>query len=773
MLDTDESRALAEAIRHTLRPTAGVQSDVVDELKVVSICGGRGTGKTTLLRNVSTDESIFDGATLLLPIIEPDLLTPHDSVVSAVVQAMRRQLRAAGRLRELVHVEELDSEITMAELCVRMSRRVAVARATEYPRYRSIDDLASDSHRAMEATSNLVEEWVSFCGSVASNGTVLIRIDDLDLAARRAGEVLEDIRILAAAPNAVVVVALDLEEIRRTLFADRLARDLDFRGEEKTLADGRGVYYTPHAIDAVEGLITKLLRPDLRIVLEPIPLRERLDFTPILERDSLGDLLAAILAPNLLQVSNLGGLFLYDDGSGNRVPTVYAECLSSNRRRLTVLHRQLSSILGTPDAVARAARLLIKHGVSEGVRSSGFLGLTEQSFIRFVSDPFGRHDLEIDFTNLLYESGSMRRTHYLDSGLQNHTSRIHAADDGGYEEEHDGGNEVVNTTASRIRLTVRSSAIARLKLGTDKSGGPTVSSSLATSLLLARELAIGGALEERELVVGVPPREGGTRKRLISIEGSDDHFIQIPLWDCYLDYWLLQHLWNSLSRQLDRLHRSPPDVLVLALACLVRAIRQITDQRTVAGIEDWLSSVSAVSDYSAILDEELNRATSTYRKLISSEHVRDRDYVEWYEMRLPMALDPLIVGSQWRGLLDRHRRSIAVVGRWDYVGPQLWGAIETRLVTSAGEEWVDGLVGALEVVAPPEVAQRARRRHERRRQTAAAGRLAPAADHIIASVSAPAASDAGELVAHIRREMAQLKHQAEVEAAGYRAAQEQ
>ncbi|MEN9644051.1 MAG: hypothetical protein RL238_720 [Actinomycetota bacterium] len=647
-------------------------------------------------------------------------------------------------------------DLKLGEVTVRMGRKVALSRSQATISADSLESFASDSYRASSAAFSLVRDWIDYTKSV-TDGCILVRIDDLDLAARRVDELIEDIRILVSSPRICVIVALDIEEIRRVLFLQQNHRDYDASTLRKTLKTGREIVYAEQAVAAVEGQLTKLLRPDLRVVLDELSTIERLSFTPISGVSSILDLLRAIeLHPGKLP-RTLGDLFASQEGE-SVVPTLYADCLSSNRRRLAVLHRQLSALDGPRnDQLERAAQLLVQHGVSEGLRTTGVLGLRESDFIRFGTDEFGEPEVFLDFSNLAYFGGGARRSYDLDGGRAVSgfaAGKRAAAEDS--EQEH-----VALDGKHTIRLRVDSRSFAKFRME-DGSEGASVSLALSESMLLAREFGVVDAMGFPESLRGIPPRQGGSRKRLVQIDKTDDQFVQLPLWDGYYDYWLLTRFWADVARRLDLLKVAPTDAAALGVAALIAAVVEITTSRSTAAtglrVAGWSNKVAVSRELAISIDE----AWTCYQQVFSLEDVRSRDFFHYFEDALPMVFHPLLVGeNRWRELFGDHLRHLAEVGRLDVARPSLAEDLNLRCVQAIGEDWVDPLVECIEML-DEERGRVARARQERARSRQLANRPEALGGELLSYAAGSSnTADQDRLTQTVRSELAALQKETE------------
>ncbi len=696
----------------------------VDDFSIVSVCGGRGTGKTTVLKQARP--MLKDEGHLVTELLRPDLFARFESLPTALINAVILEIQETGRSREL-H-QSGGEQITLEEWGRRLIRRAAIGRSADFMPGGSLDQYAADDARASEVAFSFASEWEAFVDAVRPGGGLLVAsVDDLDLATERLTELIDDLRVLASPRGVAFLVAIDLEEARRVLATKMaIAPGQPSAPALRETASGLFVTKAPASQATVDGQLTKLFRPDLRVSLRPLMPSERLDFKPIGEPESISELLDRFELGGMLGGSTMLGLFRQEN-LGRVTATPYANCLSSNRRRLTSLHRQMAHLLKAnhPEtihdtATANLARLLLEHGAEEGVRESYINGIAPSDFIRFDDDEAGDPVLHVDFRSLSYFGAIRdRSTVWQRRGSDKISGRARSAN---YL------NELTSQSSHGLALQLAGGFTVRIRLADSSSDtGPAVSPALANVLLLARDLSINYGIPCDERVSGNPPYRGGFGRKIVALDDTDDEFIQLPLWDGELDYWLFDQTWGQIVKIVDSTSSDSTSVAIAAVADAWRSVMTIQTSRRGASPETMAGVAEGRRPSPEVIEDALHDCGRIYLSAVDDRSVRARDYVDWFESSLPMALHPWLLPEPTvqRGI-EILAGLFAEAGRTAEASARLESALRRRVVRGLGEEWVDPLIALVRRFGTDEEADSLLERHRRQlesREALRAGRI--------------------------------------------------
>jgi hypothetical protein len=204
--------------RHQLAATAFDVIAGLDEFAVVSIVGGRGSGKTTVLRH-ALSQIDRTKRFCILPLIRPELFGPAETLLSAVVGSLSIVLK--DTLSFTMSARRDGEELTLAGWTDRILRKAILASTTSFdPAQFRIDQFVSEADIAVRTAAGFFGDWRDFIAAACSAldvESIIVPIDDADLASGRVLEVLQNIRMICSTPGVICVVGLDLVEARMLL----------------------------------------------------------------------------------------------------------------------------------------------------------------------------------------------------------------------------------------------------------------------------------------------------------------------------------------------------------------------------------------------------------------------------------------------------------------------------------------------------------------------------------------------------------------------------
>lgn len=670
----------------------------VDSHAVVSICGDRGTGKTTILEAVRSE--LRSGTNVVLPTIRPEMFSTADSVLGLAIANLQREL-ARSRPELLTREMHAGTEVTLGTFLNRLLSRASVIAgrdSVDERSFRSLDAAADDFVRSASIGSAFIEQWcelVTFvCWNLASEtegtdtvATIIIPVDDADLAPELLQRILVDMRIMTTAAHVVCLAGIDLDEAALALGEHYLRGYPSLKAFEA--ADSSTVVRMNRV---VESQLSKAIPPQWRNTIRGLTLTERLDFTPLGSHDtrSIAELLKSFPLPlNAATADPLSYLFYLPRGASE--PSPYAQCLPSSPRELSALHAQLKWILereNTDGSTSRlAARILIEYGMNFGIRNSGSLSLRADEFVSF-DDTVDSNSIYLDFTKVNVYGQSMHDfvripTHGLEVG-----SEI----------------EVGKPSRNVSRYGPRD---ARFE---DK---PRLHVAVLHSLLLSRELSIVHPLFREDATGGAPIKGRATTQALTMILGketTDGNFLNYPSWDGYYDYYLVDHAWDLVLQKLRggptraADHRTTVAAVTLEWWRIITAVQlQRTIPTDLGSFLDLLSQRRANSSellrnawrsvWDGIREAYLGELNSVLTK---PEDIRAHDFTDWVEARfLNFYYPPL--QHPWFIELTLEARSALLkqVDRLSLGNAFFASLLTTRLRRVTDEEWIGPLIEVL------------------------------------------------------------------------------
>jgi len=334
------------------------------ERNVVSILGGRGMGKTTVLEEVlrRTAAESRPGTVILDPIIPESFLLgdhpiawvaaslgPHverleerlrSAELDSAAEALRRSYRSFNERVHMYLIAEVTAGASQSETGSRMVDRQVTASRAGYELPASLAELVD---ALLDAQIQLNPQASEDAGH---RGLLLVPFDDVDLHPAQLSRIVQAIPILVAHPAVVVIFTADpviLQSQVMRAFGDLLESEDEIR-----------------VLELTHDQLRKRFPSDLRVTLPSFNPRERLAFVPAGSRESLVDVLRSVqIERSSLGPQNLADFFdmswNFESGSAPEPIfrlTGYADMLPDDPRSLTQLHGIVSSHAATLICIA-------------------------------------------------------------------------------------------------------------------------------------------------------------------------------------------------------------------------------------------------------------------------------------------------------------------------------------------------------------------------------------------------------------------------------------
>lgn len=256
---------------------------------VLSILGGRGTGKTSLILTIIKQLRQGKNNALTLDLLQADQLRESFPVVPAIV-ALAENFIAANYSPETARNFILQHSLQIKKL----------AWATESPEL--MRTLSRDTLNLSDWNTKVFEligqpadllgkfrDWVGALLEATGKTILVISIDDTDISVDKASEVIDAIRIYLSDPRIVTIVAADMNSLERRIRNKRLAAlppVPEFKSSKENEAPAylfglsSAQYQSEEAVaeqEYVESLLVKVLPLATRHAIRPIPESERVD----------------------------------------------------------------------------------------------------------------------------------------------------------------------------------------------------------------------------------------------------------------------------------------------------------------------------------------------------------------------------------------------------------------------------------------------------------------------------------------------------------------
>lgn len=254
---------------------------------VLSILGGRGTGKTSLILTIIKQLRQGKNNALTLDLLQADQLRESFPVVPAIV-ALAENLVTANYTGEVAKNFILQHSLPLKKLAW-------AAESPELMRTLSRDTLnMSDwNTKVFELIGQPMDlpgkfrDWIGALLQATGKTVLVVPIDDTDISVDKASEVIDSIRIYLSDPRIVTIVAADMNSLERRIRNKRLAAlpqvpELKSSEDEETPSFLFGLstaqYQSQEAAaeqEYVESLLVKVLPLATRHTIRPIAAAER------------------------------------------------------------------------------------------------------------------------------------------------------------------------------------------------------------------------------------------------------------------------------------------------------------------------------------------------------------------------------------------------------------------------------------------------------------------------------------------------------------------
>jgi hypothetical protein len=712
--------------RISTSPTSAGAYPIPDRPRVVSILGGRGTGKSTLLQ-FAVRALAKEPNTVVLPVVDPEAFAPGDSLAGWVLAHLERQLRDRDRAYRTTNEDR-----SVEQLLEDLRRSQAVRTGPYLPglqgRGLSFDDFARDAVKIPAHGVRMAEQLAELLNALAAargheDLRLVIPVDDADLFPELLPQIVQDAQTLGASPRVVVVFAAD----RRTLANALQIGYLASHGAGATAALTHGLLEPRSVREAVERKLVKHFPRSLRVELPVLTAEQRLAFVPL----GLG-------TERTLQ--DLLGRFRLEDGTGRTLADLftirtasgavlaasqYALALSDNVRDIRQLYEALSVI--DPDVPAGASDALatvVRHGL-DAVEAELPNAVKDVVRIRMAEKP----EVRFDFTTIGNGKSVLGGARvYRRPDVGNIAADLAAAAGDVADSTLDGQSdldEAPMVAAVYIhRLSGHYSVYQSHRSQDDAGAGTEGPEGQETSteqlpeqftylMLLAWEAAQGDEnvailrLEGFASQLALPGGRNWTNTVSGWAADEDWGYWLVPAWDEISKYFIYQDGWNRLVEAILVLGRVQQTVGVLELMLLAH-LDLVAGAHVDHVIPDWIvdlhSNIAEILQPSSwpahrarLQEEVLSNLKRAFEQVSKGQHFSDSDYIRWFSELAPLSASRLLTSrsmsawfiDHWMDLVPARARQEAAVLLSEYAR----GHITTQLA--------DGDIELLERVEPP------------------------------------------------------------------------
>ena len=320
--------AQVERILRGFRLVAGQQGRV--EPALFGIVGERGTGKTTLLRQLVHSAGV-ENEFLVLPITSPENLHASESLAAIAIA------RLCESLENYAGSPQSDEARALGERALRSTLLGGSSNLRDlFDSTISLGQFSIDSSAIVRRSVEMAADLARFLESamaVANVRGIVVPIDDMDLSPGRLTRILSDVRVLGECPGLLPIVCLSWTDLRAHLKSEL----------QVAVPAGHS-----HQIDRmVEQQIMKTLRPDR--IFEPLqlPHSRKFDYSPELGKRSLSDLLGELFG--VLDADGEQGLvrWLEDGRLSMEDSTFNLDWLPDTFRGLAHLYYEIDGTIGS------------------------------------------------------------------------------------------------------------------------------------------------------------------------------------------------------------------------------------------------------------------------------------------------------------------------------------------------------------------------------------------------------------------------------------------
>jgi hypothetical protein len=636
--------AEVEALVLGLAPTKREGTIAVpDRPRVVTILGGRGTGKSTVLQ-FAMRRLQQRPECLVLPVIDPETFASRDSLGGWAFALLRRELTES----EIGH--RVSTSGSIGSLLQHLERTQAVRSSEFLPgleqRGLTFEEFGRDAVKVPHSGVDIAHEWAALLEAIAaargvSGLQLVIGVDDADLAPQRLPAIVNDAQLLGASLRTVVLFAADQETLRQALEIGLLSSYGSMAGD----ALAYGVLNAADVRELVGRRLVKSFPRSLRIRLGTLDFDERLQFRPLGAAHSVLEVLQRFKVSTAPGFECLSDLFEVKSQGGDTLgPTDYAHCLSETARDLRQLHEALDGLdEQAPDAASRALAVILWHG-RETVESELLNNAIDALILK---DERGAPRLRFNFD--LLEFGTV-------------TGDGHLV----YVPPEDREQRVILAPALVTRRMVQEPVQTVVTAPTEPGAEPQLQDlpvQFGHLIFLAwegiQENANGKSLIKASGVRGrfrAPGGAGWVDEIGPRATGQQWAYWTVPEWEEYSDYFVFNAGWaraHEASGHLDRERTGFERVEFLLLTHL----RLVVATQRFRRVPDDVAHLTPEQVDAATMTE---RWPTTRKRLVADvmdsvravltedrpDTVRARDFVIWFHSRFPLIVSPLFASPE-------------------------------------------------------------------------------------------------------------------------------
>lgn len=612
-----------------------------DRPRVVTILGGRGTGKSTVL-NFAVQRLRKMPSCLVLPVIDPEGFAAGESLGGWVLAHLELALTDHDKSFEI-------SEDTLLGTALQQLRRAYAVRSSAFlagleTRGLTFEDFGRDAVKLPTRGVRFTDDWTQALEAYAAARGVqdmqlVIPVDDADMLPHILPSIVADAQLLGSSPRTAILFAADADTLRKSLAVATLTT----YEPVAELALTHGVISAKSVRDLVSRRLVKYFPRSLRVTIPtPDPIH-RLDFSP-LERDLSLNSIFSRLTIDGTTIKSLFDLFNVRTVSGSDIaPSEYARALSSNFRDLRQLHETLEGIDPTSrGAASRALYTILSHGLDsvsgdlppgtedalslrlDGAEAAARLNLRNLRFgkttgnARLVYDGSSAEGSDPSLTRFLFIRQVVAHYCHYDDGQATHTPGT------GEGERSDRAIELPEQFAYLLFLAweaIYPTGDRRPLINNDG--------------LVGRRMPVPGGTAWNDHLAG-------------DTRDSDWPYLTVPAWDTFSDYFAYQRGWDAIHRACQGydVQAGRTDLLEfvilghLILVSSVQFLRAVPDSLLMVTPE-WLVEHLEPATWRVERDRWLSLAKEGLSDALAhsrrEKDQRSADFVGWFGHLLPLA----------------------------------------------------------------------------------------------------------------------------------------
>lgn len=620
----------------------------------IIILGGRGTGKSTLLRAAAS--TLSGKSRIALPLVDPELMHAGDSLMTWTLAGLESELGDdllsqdlgdGTTIRKLINDLRRDHVLVSADLPRSLVQR-GVGPA-EYAR-----DAAVLTPIGMAVT----RLWTQLLDAIAlaskvDDLVIVLPIDDVDLHSVRLTSILTQLEALKTSKRFISILAADESAlINNILFGDADEADQWDRAVKAGLA-------LPQELAVLaERKLTKHFPRQFRVRLSDVLPEHRLDFAPTEETSrSLGELLAQFPI-NSSGLRSLRDIFETRASDGSVLATNgYAAALSGNRRDLQQLCSALTGLLASTETrdAGSALSLIVEHGL-QSCRHVVPKDVRDALTLVRLHD---RIQITFNLSDLVFGKTVVRGTL-----IHNPNERTHIGND--IDRENDPRSVVY---MRRIAEFYAGILVASPQSNERSEQSPHRTSHLPAMftqlLFLAWEATEIETKQSRSLIEAegalgnmVLPGLGNWTGTLSDEDDETLLYLVVPDWESYSDYYSYQYVWNGMRDTARRLSlegartRNLLEYIILAHISTVTNIqraktvnKKFLDYEFMSITSDTEAWDQLYGDLLASLREDLSNLLVSIKETARTS-TRAGDFLSWLAVGLPLATSRNIATSR-------------------------------------------------------------------------------------------------------------------------------